>query len=121
MNPLIPSSVRAQTIATSATFPFVIHILVPLMIQSDPSFRAPVRMDAGSDPESGSVKPKQPMMSPAAIPGSQVSFCSSDPNFQMGNIASEPCTDTKDRVPESPASISMQAKPYAVAEVPAHP
>ena len=69
MNPLIPSSVRAQTMAMSATLPLVIHILVPLMIQSEPSLRALVLIDEGSDPESGSVSPKQPMMSPAAIPG----------------------------------------------------
>ena len=69
MNPLIPSSVRAQMMARSATFPLVIHILVPLMTQSDPSLRALVLIDEGSDPESGSVRPKQPMISPAAIPG----------------------------------------------------
>ncbi len=39
----------------------------------------------------------------------------------MAYIASDPCTDTSDRSPESTASSSMQASPYAVAEVPAHP
>ena len=76
----------------------MIHILDPLMIQSEPSRRAWVRMDA-DEPESGSVKPKQPITSPAAIRGSHSCFCSSEPNFQIGNIASEPCTDTKLRMP----------------------
>ena len=39
---IAPSSVRAQTVATSAMVPFVIHILAPLRIQSEPS-RARVR------------------------------------------------------------------------------
>src|SRR3546814_15588295 len=59
--PRTPSSVRAQITATSAMLPLVIHILVPLRIQSVPSRLATVRMLAGSDPESGSVRPKQPI------------------------------------------------------------
>src|ERR1700709_2134187 len=35
--PITPSSVRAQTTATSDTEPFVIHIFCPEMIQSPPS------------------------------------------------------------------------------------
>ena len=53
--PTMPSSERAQTIATSATEPLVIHIFEPLRIQSDPSRRAVVRMPAGLEPKSGSV------------------------------------------------------------------
>ena len=121
MNPRTPSSVRAQMMAMSAIDPLVIHILEPLMIQSDPSRRALVRIEDGSDPESASVRPKHPITSPLAICGSQVCFCSSEPNFQMGNMAREPWTDTNDRIPESPASNSREASPYAVAEVPAHP
>ena len=63
-NPRTSSSVRAQTTAKSAMDPLVIHILVPLITQSDPSRRALVLIDAGSEPESGSVRPKQPMISP---------------------------------------------------------
>ena len=59
----------AQTMATSARPPLVIHIFVPLRTQSSPSRRARVRMRAGSLPESGSVRPKQPMASPAAMAG----------------------------------------------------
>jgi hypothetical protein len=110
MGPEVSPS-RAQTTATSATPPLVIHILVPLTIQSSPSRRARVRIEPGSLPESGSVRPKQPMASPAAIRGSHSCFCSSEPNFQMGNMASEPWTDTKLRAPESPASSSRHARP----------
>ena len=70
-----------------------------------------VRIEDGSDPESGSVSPKQPMNSPAAMPGSHCCFCSSEPKAWIGNMASEPCTDTKLRVPESPASSSRHASP----------
>ena len=49
-NPLMPSSVCAQMIATSATLPFVIHIFEPLIIQSDPSFLAKVAIPDGFDP-----------------------------------------------------------------------
>src|ERR1700720_683231 len=109
--PRTPSSVTAQTIATSAIDPLVIHILRPLRIQSDPSRRARVVIEAGSEPASGSVRPKQPSSSPAAIPGSHRCFCSSEPNLQIANIASEPCTDTIDRIPESAASSSVHASP----------
>ena len=119
--PRTPESVIAQTTATSAMEPLVIHILVPLMTQSPPSPRAVVCIEEGSEPASGSVSPKQPIARPAAISGSQRDFCSSLPYAEIGNIASEPCTDTKDRNPLSPASSSSLATPYAVAEAPAHP
>ena len=78
-------------------------------------------MPAGLEPKSGSVSPKQPIASPAAIRGSQACFCSSLPNFQIANMASDPCTDTMLRTPESPASSSRQARPYETALVPAQP
>ena len=111
MKPLMPSSVRAHTMATSAIPPLVIHIFVPLSTQSESSPRALVRMCAGSDPKSGSVRPKHPMTSPAAIFGNHSCFCSSEPNFQMGNMASDPWTETKLRNPASPASSSKHARP----------
>jgi hypothetical protein len=83
--------------------------------------RARVRIAAGSDPASGSVNPKQPIASPVAIRGSHSSFCSSDPCFQIANIARLPWTDTSERTPESAASSSRQASPYDVALVPAQP
>jgi hypothetical protein len=67
-------AVVAHTTATSAIEPFVIHILVPLSTQPPRSRRAVVRIPEGSLPESGSVSPKQPIASPAAIAGSQRCF-----------------------------------------------
>lgn len=108
----MPSSVCAQTVATSAMPPLVIHILEPFRIQSPPPSRtALVRIPEGLLPKSGSVRPKQPIDSPAASRGSHSCFCSSEPHFQMENIDSEPCTETKLRKPESAASSSMQARP----------
>src|SRR5579875_2985612 len=101
--------------------PLVIHILVPFRIYVLPSRSALVCMLPGSLPESGSVRPKQPIISPFAIFGSQCCFCSSEPNFQIGNIASEPCTDTKERRPLSPASVPRQPKPKQTAFTPAQP
>jgi len=63
----------------SAIPPLVIHILVPLRTQSSPSLRARVRMPAGLEPKSGSVRPKHPIARPAAISGSHCCFCSSLP------------------------------------------
>ena len=67
------------------------------------------------------MSPKQPIASPVAIRGSHSSLCASLPQRWIANIASEPCTDTKLRSPESTASSSRQATPYAVALVPAQP
>src|SRR5450755_3521944 len=44
--PRIPSGVRAQQIATSATVPFVIQVFSPLITQSLPSFTALVAIPA---------------------------------------------------------------------------
>ena len=107
----MPPSVCAHTTATSAIPPLVIHILVPETTQSVPSRRAEVRIPLGSLPKSGSVRPKHPITSPAAIRGSHSSFCSSLPKRQIGNIASEPWTLTALRMPLSPASSSMHTRP----------
>ncbi len=61
------------------------------------------------------------MISPAAIPGSHRRFCSSEPNRWIAYIASEPCTETRERTPESAASSSRQASPYWTALAPAQP
>ena len=103
------SPVRAQTSATSASVPFVIQAFDPESTQSLPSRRARVRMLAGSDPASGSVRPKQPMAVPAAMAGSQRAFCSSEPKAWIGYMQSEPCTEAKLRSPESPRSSSCIA------------
>ena len=80
-----------------------------------------MRIEAGSLPASGSVRPKHPIASPVAIRGSHSCFCSSEPKVWIAVIASEPCTDTKVRRPESPASSSAAARPYSTAERPAQP
>ena len=49
-NPRIPSGVRAQTIAISATDPFVIQVFSPLITHSDPFKTALVNIPAGFDP-----------------------------------------------------------------------
>jgi hypothetical protein len=109
--PRTPSSVLAHTTATSAIEPLVIHIFVPLRTQSPPSRRARVRIEPGSEPESGSVSPKQPIASPAAIRGSHSSFCSSEPQRWIAYMASEPWTETRLRTPLSPASSSRHVSP----------
>ena len=107
----VPSSARAQTIATSAMVPFEIQVFEPLITQSPPTLRALVRIPAGLLPASASVRPKQPQMSPAAMPGSQRCFCSSLPYCQIGNIESEPCTESDERRAASPYSISSATMP----------
>ena len=66
----MPSSVAAQMTAISAIEARPIQRLAPLSVQ-DPSapWVAVVAIEAGSDPAVGSVSPKQPMISPLAIPG----------------------------------------------------
>ena len=65
------SSSLAQTTARWQIGAFVIHILAPLRTYASPSWRAMVRMEPGSEPESGSVSPKHPITSPLAMRGSQ--------------------------------------------------
>ena len=71
MKPRIVPSTFAHTTATSAIDPFVIHDFAPLRTHEFPSRRAFVRMPPGFDPKSGSVRPKQPIFSPAASFGIQ--------------------------------------------------
>ena len=62
---MAPSSARAHTTATSAMVPFVIQVFSPFRTQLFPSRRAVVFIPAGFDPYPGSVRPKQPIASPA--------------------------------------------------------
>ena len=84
--------VLAQTIATSARVPLVIQRLVPLRTQPLPSRRGRGAHAARVAPWSGSVRPKQPMILPLAISGSQRCFCSSVPKAWIGYMTSAPCT-----------------------------
>jgi hypothetical protein len=78
-NPRTPSSVIAQTTATSASVPLVIHVFAPRSTQSPPRRTACVFIVPGSLPPSRSVRAKQPMASAFASRGSQRCFCSSLP------------------------------------------
>jgi hypothetical protein len=71
---MVPSSVFAQMTATSAMVARPIQRLAPLITQVSPSLRATAFMPAGSLPASGSVRPKQPIRSPWAMPGSHCCF-----------------------------------------------
>src|SRR5207302_350001 len=76
---------------------------------------------AGLGQQPVSVSPKQPITSPAAIGGSQRRFCSSDPKAKIGYMTRAPCTDAKERTPESPRSSSCMISPYATLLSPAQP
>mmetsp|Transcript_72233 Transcript_72233/g.127268 ORF Transcript_72233/g.127268 Transcript_72233/m.127268 type:complete len:204 (+) Transcript_72233:900-1511(+) len=60
-------------------YPFVIHILEPLRIQSAPSLLAVVRMDSTSVPEPGSDMHIPPILAPLHASGRYLAFCSGDP------------------------------------------
>src|SRR5436305_12193852 len=96
MKPRIVPSALAQTTATSATEPFVIHAFAPFRTHESPSFRAYVRMPPGLEPKSGSVRPKQPIFSPAASFGIQWSFCAGEPYALIGYITSPDCTEANE-------------------------
>ena len=116
-NPRMPSSVCAQMTATSAIEASPIQRLAPVSTQSVRRRRGRRRSScspgrcrrwARSARSSRSARP-------SAIPGSHRCFCSSEPNLWIALIASEPCTETKVRRPESPASSSIAARPYSTA------
>ena len=66
--PFVPfdRSVIVKSTIASATGPFVIQFLVPLMRYESPLRTAVVRCSAASLPACGSVRPKQPSFSPRA-------------------------------------------------------
>ena len=109
--PWTTSPTLAQTTARSAIVAFVIHILVPLRIQRSPFFSARVAIPPGFDPKSGSVSPKQPIISPFCSLGSQRSFWASLPKAWMGYITRALWTEAKLRTPESPRSSSCMHRP----------
>ena len=57
------------------------HIFWPLMTQWSPSFLARVEMAWTSEPSPGSESENAARISPVAMRGRNVSFCSSVPNF----------------------------------------
>ena len=79
-------------IAISAIGALVIQVLAPFSTKPPRARFALVRIDAGSEPPSASVKPKQPAISPLARRGRNLRFCSSVPNAKIGCITSDDCT-----------------------------
>ena len=91
--------------------PSEIHIFWPLILQPPSIFSARVRIEEGSEPASGSVRPKQPKISPEVRPGSQRCFCSSVPQRSIDPQTSEVCTETTVRIAESPRPTSSTIRP----------
>ena len=61
--------------------PLVTHIFWPLITQSSPSFLARVEIAWTSEPRPGSDSENAARISPVAIFGRNLCFCSSVPNF----------------------------------------
>ena len=76
---MTPSSVLAQTTATSAMGLLVIHVFAPVRRYPPGAFAARVIIEPGSEPWFGSVKPKQPTHSPLASFGRYFFRCSAVP------------------------------------------
>jgi hypothetical protein len=74
-----PGSVFAITMATSATVPLVIHVLVPSITHSPSSRSALVSMPATFEPWAGSEMALAEAASPAAMGGSNSSYIQSSP------------------------------------------
>ncbi len=76
------SLARHITMKKSASIPFDVNHLWPLMTQSSPSRTASVSMERGSDPAwSGSVMENPDCSSPSIRGSSHFRFCSSVPYF----------------------------------------
>ena len=71
-------------------------------------------MPPGFEPKSGSVKPKQPTISPEANLGRNLFLCSSLPYFHIGYITRDDCTEAVERKPESQRSNSCIISPYEI-------
>src|SRR6185295_8221384 len=89
--PFFPAfgSVRANTTYQEAKPALVIHAFSPSSTQVSSSRRAVVRIDEGSEPAPGSVRPKPPSLPLAAISGSTRSFTTSPPNVWIGHAQTE--------------------------------
>ena len=98
INPLkTPCSSFAQIINKSAIGELVIQVFEPVSSYPPLTFLAIDFIPAGSDPASGSVNPKHPIIFPLAISGIKCSFCCSEPNLYIAYIASEDWTLNADR------------------------
>ena len=113
--PLCPAagSVFANTSAWSATEAYEIQFFWPFRTYTSPSRRAVERIDATSEPASGSVRPKHASFSPFACGVSQRCFCSSLPYLRSESEFRPTWTEISVRNAASPRSISSQASASA--------
>lgn len=77
-------SVLANTTVAEASQELVIQALVPLRTHESPSSRAVVEAAPASLPLPGSLRAKQPILSPLVKGVIHCCFCCADPNFRMG-------------------------------------
>ncbi|TEB05127.1 hypothetical protein Pmgp_03833 [Pelotomaculum propionicicum] len=91
LSPLAPLvlSVEANMMKTPATGALEMNILVPFRTYSSPSSTAVLWPEAASVPAPGSVRAKEPKISPLHSGVSHFCFCSSVPYFHKGKLASE--------------------------------
>ena len=101
--------------------PLPIQRLCPSSTNASPSRRAVVSSSSESEPWSGSVNAKAPILSMVAMAGNHRAFCSSEPHIAMDSMASPACTPRKvPRLP-SPRCSSMLTRPQAIGLISAHP
>ena len=104
-------SVWAKISATSAWLPSEIHIFWPLISQPPSLELGPGAHRDGSEPASGSVRPKHPSASPEHRRGSQSRFCSSVPQRSIEPQTSEVWTETTVRAEVSPRPTCSTIRP----------
>jgi hypothetical protein len=85
---------------------FVMNCLAPSITHSPPSSVARVRVFAASEPASGSVRPNEPRISPAARRGSHARFWASVPKRKIGCVPSEVCAQSVIATEESTRASS---------------
>ena len=97
----VAGSVRASSVIRSARTGCVIQVLLPVTTYSDPSadFTARVRSEPRSEPVLGSVNTAVGRISPDAMAGSHLAFCSSVPPIRISSAA------ISERVPSEPVPI----------------
>ena len=85
------------------------NCFVPLSTHPPSARRARVRSAEASEPASGSVRQKAPIMDPAAMGLRKRSFCSGEPKRRMGAQPTELCTLMTVETAPLPAAISSSA------------
>mmetsp|Transcript_54463 Transcript_54463/g.60877 ORF Transcript_54463/g.60877 Transcript_54463/m.60877 type:complete len:253 (+) Transcript_54463:1265-2023(+) len=124
-------SVVANTTAASASYALVIQALVPLIIQSSPSFVAVVEAAPASDPFPGSLRQKHPillilLLSSSSIEGKAYgvinsSCCAGVPNSWIGYRYKELWADIMTPTEAQPRLISSIPTAYDNASNPLPP